>query len=232
MRLVYGRSRTAAGSLRWRRLAIVFLAVGTMPNQHALTQELSEDTCGDPFDNGVGPYDYMDPIDRTKLDRIPIVEQYHFNRKVESLEGGMTSSNVLADLDYTLRAVPNHHRALYAVSRYELRMGSAKMKPRTAACYFDRAMKFRPKDANVYLIFGIFLHQSGKQSAALEQYTKAIELDGSMAEAYYNLGLLYLDMDRNEEALMAAKSAYKLGYPLQGLKNKLVGAGYWTGSPE
>lgn len=188
---------------------------------------VSEVECGDPNNNAVGPYDYTNSADRERADRIPIVERYHFSTKVETLEGGMSSVDVMADLDYTLRAVPNHHRALYAVGRYQIRTGAAAMKYRTAKCYFDRAIRFRPQDATVRMLFGIFLHKSDEHAAAEVQYRKAVEIDDSMAEAYYNLGLLYVEMSQPEKGLDAANMAYDLGFPLQGLKQRLVQSGHW-----
>ena len=217
---------------RLRITTIVLSVMALTVSQTVISQEISGETCGDPFNNGVGPFDYTDPKDRGTSDRIPIVEAYHFNAKVESLQGGMSSAHVMDDLDYTLRAVPNHHRALYAVAKHQLQVGVENMRPRTAECYFERAITFRPRDSNVHLVFGIFLQQSGKESASEAQYLRAIEIDESSAEAYYNLGLLYLEMGKNDKALTSARMAYDLGYPLQGLKNMLIRSGDWEDRPE
>ena len=74
--------------------------------------------CGDPFGNGeVGPYDYENPNDQIQL--IPFVEANHFNPDVENLVRGQSSAYIMGDLDFVLRAVPNHHRALMSLMRYD-----------------------------------------------------------------------------------------------------------------
>jgi hypothetical protein len=49
--------------------------------------------------------------------------------------------------------------------------------------------------------------------------------------AHYNLGLEYLDQRRLDLANIHAQAAYALGYPLPGLKEKLVRAGQWRELP-
>lgn len=73
--------------------------------------------CGD-LANAYGPFDYTNPEHRSK--NLGVVERFHFTLEVESLIRGK-SSYIWGDLDYTLRAFPNHHRALYAFARYEIR---------------------------------------------------------------------------------------------------------------
>lgn len=73
--------------------------------------------CGS-LENAYGPFDYTNPDDFKN--KLPLVEIAHFTPKVEGLMGGK-SGYLWGDLDYTLRAFPNHHRALYAFVRYEIR---------------------------------------------------------------------------------------------------------------
>src|SRR4051794_26054278 len=63
--------------------------------------------------NAYGPFDYRS-TDKTALN---MVEGPHFPPKVEALISG-NSGPIGAELGYTLRAFPNHHRALLAVMRY------------------------------------------------------------------------------------------------------------------
>ena len=76
--------------------------------------------CGDPSrrdGGGYGPYDYTNPTHFR--DKLPIVNDYHFNARVENLVGGNKeeSSHPGGDLNYVLMAFPNHHRALAAMMR-------------------------------------------------------------------------------------------------------------------
>jgi len=179
-------------------------------------------------EHAYGPYDYINPEDFRK--RLPIVEEYHFSRRVESLEGGDTADTPLPDLEYTLHAFPNHHRALFALIRYYL-----KLKPWEAGhqqwktppeCYLQRAIAFRPNDPTCYSLYGLYLHRRGYVEQAVVQYRKALDITPNDAEAQYNLGLALLDLKRYRDAQAAARKAYALGYPLPGLRERLAAAGY------
>lgn len=177
---------------------------------------------------GYGPFDYTNQTHvRVKL---PIVEQFHFTREVEALKRGR-SGPVATDLDYTLRAFPNHHRALFAVIRLatdkkkrdQSEVGEMSTPPE---CYLKRALVFRPNDGAVHMLFGLYLHRLDKLDEAETHYRKAVELMPRSAEAHYNLGLLLVDQKRYEDAVPEAQLAYKLGYPLSGLRKRLASAGH------
>ena len=175
--------------------------------------------CGNPFENGVGPYDYRDPVERN--DHILTVERFHFNSDVQSLRSGETSAYIMTDLDYVLRAVPNHHLALAALARYAPRRTPQEAHFRRTECYFWRAVTFRPDDPVPRAAYGVYLMQEGRLDDAEQQYLKALEIDDSYAEAHYNLGLLYVRKGDLDKASQHADKAYELGFPLPGLKRKI-----------
>jgi tetratricopeptide (TPR) repeat protein len=177
------------------------------------------------LENAYGPFDYTNA--EHVAHKLPIVEKFHFTSDVEHLVRG-ASSSVPGDLDYTLRAFPNHHRALSAMANYQLthpRPSDARYY--SADCYFLRAIAFKPTDAMVHEIYGVYLHSLGKYEQALQQYRAAVRLMPDLADAYYNLGLLYADMQQYQPALEAARHAYDLGYPLPGLRTRLQSLGVW-----
>jgi tetratricopeptide (TPR) repeat protein len=182
------------------------------------------DDCGNPFRNGVGPYDYNDQAARTDPSKIPIVEAGHFTSKVERLVEGESQANPAGDIDYTLRAIPNHHRALYAISRYELRFGASRWK--TAKCYFDRAVVFRPEDPTVRMLLGLHYAMRDNHEQALSAYREAESLMPDNPELQYNLGLTLIELGEYDAAREAAIRAYDGGYPLPGLRRKLNDLGY------
>jgi len=180
--------------------------------------------CGN-LSNAYGPFNYI-----TQKNKLRVVEEHHFTRKVERLIKG-ESGRIDADIDYTLRAFPNHHRALLSISRWEQiqRRKNKGFLPNyfSAECYFKRAIAFAPKDAIVHLIYGIHQHKSNQLQAAEKSYKNAIAINQDAAEPYYNIGLLYLDMQQPDKALPNAQKAYELGHPLPGLRNKLIKSGHW-----
>jgi tetratricopeptide (TPR) repeat protein len=188
---------------------------------------LSENPCFGKA-QGYGPYDYI-----TERHKLGVVEAYHFTPEVENLIRGKSAS-VGGDLDYTLRAFPNHHRALWAMTRLYLQKVSttdadalareerAQRSMTPPECYFQRAKRFAPKDGIVSGIYGIYLHKRGRLDAALQEYKIAESLNPEHAEIAYNTGLLYADMNDVENARKYAERAERLGYPLKGLRNRIA----------
>jgi predicted Zn-dependent protease len=173
--------------------------------------------------NSYGPFDY-----RTSKDRLEIVEGAHFTSDVETLRAGATSS-VAGDIDYTLRASPNHHRALNAMVNLSVRVQKAKPPGAhyTVDCYFERAFRFAPDDGLVRLIYGVYLSRINRNREAIKVFEDAKKYEANNANVYYNLGLAYLDVKDYPNALENAQTAYRLGAPLPGLRARLKAAGQW-----
>jgi len=184
--------------------------------------------------NGYGPFDYNSPNDR--LTKWPIVEQNHFDAGVQRLVGHSKPggpSMLGGDIDYVLRAFPNHPGALYTMVRYKLAhtpLTAPKMHY-SAECYFLRAEFFRPDDATVRAIHGYYLHKTSDDAGARTRYEEALKLAPTSAEVNYNAALFYLDIKENKLALERARQAYALGYPLPGLRDRLQRLGLWTEAP-
>jgi tetratricopeptide (TPR) repeat protein len=178
-----------------------------------------------------GPYDYTNP--EHVRDKLPIVEQYHFNADVENLTGTMGDATVGANLWYVIRTFPNHHRALNSYARLWRRyLKKGQIPPgvsrgHTPEYCFERAMQFAPHDGVVPMLYGNYLYQLGKLDQALKLYKQAAAIIPDSPELHYNLGLLYLEENDYRLASVHAKKAYDLGFPLPGLRNKLIRAGVW-----
>jgi tetratricopeptide (TPR) repeat protein len=178
-----------------------------------------------------GPFDYTNPEDvRTKL---PVVEQYHFNRDIETLTDTMPGGSVGAHLWYVIRSFPNHHRALVSYSRL-WRESLAKGSPpsgvtpdKTPDYVLQRAMDFAPGDAMVPLIYGLHLIETGKKEEARALLERAASLDNGQPELSYNLGLAYVKLGEYSTAARFAERAYAMNYPLPGLRNRLIAVGAW-----
>jgi len=179
--------------------------------------------CGD-LREGIGPFDYRTIPARDKY----VVESVHFTPGVETLTRGATGG-FGADIAYTLRAMPNHPRALRSMMTLaeRERRDPPTHSPYTVRCWFERAVQFAPSDASVHTLFGVYLARSGNKKEALEQLQAAEQLAGEDANVLYNLGLVFLDVGDYEKSLDYAKKAYALGFPLPGLRDRLKRAGKW-----
>jgi tetratricopeptide (TPR) repeat protein len=178
--------------------------------------------CGS-LQNAFGPFDYRDPAARGEPLRL--VESAHFTPEIESLTKGNTGT-VAGDLDYTLRAFPNHHRALYSISQYALRGGGqgSNLPLRSADCYFQRAIAFRKDDETVRMLYANYLSKRKQVAAAREQYEEALRLAPNSPEVNYNAGLFFLADGDLDSAKKYARVASEGGYPLIGLHRKIAEA--------
>lgn len=162
--------------------------------------------------------------------RLRMVEDNHFNVEVEQLIRGKTGP-VGSDLDFVLHFYPNHHRALVSVSRYGLRERSAT--PGNMAfsvdCYFIRAMRFKPDDHIVQMLFADYLGKTKRPGDAVA-YLDAVAAgpEGSSPLTAYNLGLLYLDLGQHEKALAQAHKAMANGNLRTGLADALRTQKKWV----
>lgn len=177
--------------------------------------------------NQFGPFDYR-TVDK---DDLALVESEHFTSNIENLKQG-NEDYLGAELGYTLVRFPNHHRALQAMVK--LSLTEKDVRPLDAEysveCYFDRAIRFRPGDAIVRMLYAHYLLElDGRSNDAIEQYLEAVKLQPGNANINYNLGLLYLKKKNYEQSIIYAKKAYGLGFPLPGLRSKLQKAGKWDG---
>jgi|GEM_PF-289726 len=174
-----------------------------------------------------GPYDYLQ---RDSLQgELQIVEENHFNAEVESLERGL-STTAIGDIHYTLSAWPNHHRALNSALKYRLQhMGDwpADSKTPPTECYLQRAINFSPNDARPYIMYGLLMHKAKHYDTALSAYQTATRLLPDDIITQYNMGLTLVELKKFEEAQAVAEKVYAAGFPLPGLKKKLIAAGHW-----
>jgi tetratricopeptide (TPR) repeat protein len=99
--------------------------------------------------------------------------------------------------------------------------------PPTPECYFNRAFRYRPNDPTLRMLYGMYFHKIRKLDDALAEYRRAEGMDPGSSEIQYNLGLVYFDLKQYDESARHAAEAYRLGYPLPGLRKKLAAVGKW-----
>ncbi len=198
-------------------------AVGLLMSAVFAASAQDMNACGS-LDNHFGPFDY-----RSSYDKHAIVERFHFTQDVEQLRGGASSAKIGGDISYVLRVFPNHPRALDAMAR----LSEREKKPRPTGsqysidCWFERGMRFRSDDEVVKMLYGMHLLRAGKNREAVKYLEQAREGGQPNANVHYNLGLAYIKLGDYDAALENAHVAYKLGFPLPGLKNQLMRAGKW-----
>lgn len=150
----------------------------------------------------------------------------HVGPALQRMRSGIFSDRVIDDLNFTLVRWPNHYQALQALIAFEAGGGRAdRFIP--VSCYFQRANWFVPDDANVFVLYGNYQYQSGNNKVAELSWQRALAVDSDSVEAHYNLGLLYFGLGDYSASVDHARVAYGLGYPLPGLKRKLVKVGHW-----
>ncbi|MCV2217543.1 tetratricopeptide repeat protein [Thauera sp. Sel9] len=186
---------------------------------------LGQTACADPFSDGSSPADYRMASEAARR----LVERVHFTDDVRMMRRGGSTNQIAADIAYTLRKFPNHHEALMTMGNYSLKV---KLNPPPGAqysveCWFDRALRFTPDDAMVKTVYGLYLIKRNKHNDAIAQLEAALAQAGDNANVHYNLGLAYFDLKRYDKALESAHAAYRMGFPLPGLKNKLARVGAW-----
>jgi len=172
-----------------------------------------------------GPYDY-----RKDKDRIDIVLRAHFNSDVESLVSGM-SSTIAGDIDYTLRALPNYVRALDAMRRLGERDKTSIPHGAhfTVECYFQRAVVFAPDDHVARMLYASFLLNNKRKDEAIEQLNYVREaMDPQAVFTRGNLGLLYVEAGRYDDALAQAHAMMALGATTMPLRDRLIAEGKWV----
>ena len=209
-------------SRMWRRCRLAACAMLlAATSAHA---QLTAANCG-PLRNAYGPFDYR----TTRGDELSMVERVHFTREMENLVRGQGKSLVGGDLDYTLRAFPNHHRALLAMMRLGEREKTAKTGGAgyEVECYFVRAVTFKPDDVVSRMLFAKFLLKAKRRDEALRQLALAQPHARDNPFSQYNLGLSFLEAEKYDEALKHAHQAMALGFPRTELRAQLQAKGQW-----
>ena len=210
-----------------RSSSSAFLLIGWLVTIFSASPALAQSwnaACGS-LANGYGPYDY-----RTDRDKLPIVLGAHFTQEVEALIRGTTSHRPGGDIDYTLRAIPNNHRALLAM----MRLGEKEKTPQpngsrySIECWFERAVLFSPDDGIVRMIYSTYLNSNGRAPEATRQLEIATSYAKDSAFTHYNIGLHYFDMKNYDKALVQAHRAIELGLPQTVLRDKLKSVGKWA----
>jgi tetratricopeptide (TPR) repeat protein len=176
------------------------------------------------LENPYGPFDYR--LEKSR--NLRVVDAHHFTSKVERLIGGQ-SGYLGGDLDYTLRASPNHHRALMALANWAVKLKGLQPEHMTYTvdCYFDRAFRFRPDDRMPQLIYVDYLGRLGRKAEALKAAEPLLQATDLSAITRNNLGMLMFDLGNYDEALKQCHLAMADGWQRVDLRERLKSVGRW-----
>lgn len=182
-----------------------------------------ESICGS-LENAYGPFDYRKQRGRA----LAIVDKVHFNSDVERLIKGQ-SGRLGGDLDYVLRASPNHHRALASVANWGVMHQGLQPPtlPRSVDCYFDRAMRFMRDDPLPRMLYSSYLQRLGRTADALANLQPLLVRSDLEGLTHFNLGLLLIDLKKPDQALEQAHLAIAKGWTSPILREQLEKGGHW-----
>lgn len=176
------------------------------------------------------PWDATDPANAWHVND---ARENHCNATVRALKGGVHGNprNLMGDIHFALQRIPNHRDCLNALVKYQAKKGypffPEEAKYPTAECYIRNAQSLFPHDLYLMSLQGLNLYYHGKFDASADTFQRVIDKQPKNAEAYYNLGLARYQMKDYKASAAAATQAYALGFPLSGLKRKLIKAGAW-----
>jgi tetratricopeptide (TPR) repeat protein len=224
--------RTMLARLHERLLRVAAVIVfGTLPP--AMAQHIGPGKeCGILRPPGqFGPFDYRTA---TRAQR-EVVEIHHFDREYKALSRGLDriegmQGNVVAGFAYTLRALPNHHLALEGMERISVRRSFAEKLEGSIyrlECWFLRAIEMAPDDGIVRALYGLYLARRKRGPDAEAQLAEAERLAPDDPNALIQMASAYLTLARYADAQRLAQRAYDNGYPLYGLRDRMVAMGKW-----
>lgn len=184
----------------------------------------AEAGCGS-LRNSYGPFDYR----TANPDQKSIVENAHFTQGVETLTRGKTGA-FGGDIRYTLIVFPNHPRALLAMDRLveKERANPARDAWYTIECFYERALRFRPDDHVIRLLYVNFLIRKKETDEALKHLDYVAETTKDNPFAQFNTGMLYMDMKLYDKALAQAHRVMAMGFDRRELRDRLTAAGRWV----
>lgn len=151
------------------------------------------------------------------------VETHHLYKGIKDLYTGHLEY-AKGEFEFILAYFPNHPRALILMVDTMFRM----RQPYVVEEHIRRALNLYPGNASTQMIYGVYLQRAGKLTEAVQAHLRAIQLDPDYVDAYYNLGLVYLDLKKNDKANWYAQKAYAMGVKVPGLRTRLEKVKAWN----
>lgn len=174
-----------------------------------------------------GPSNYFGKIDPNLIRN---VEKNHLRPALSRLESGDLYDQsgrrrdkhfewAKGDLDFVLRYIPNHPKALEAMGELCLQWGKSEI----GIDYYMKAIDAFPRVSYSYEGFGLYLLKLGQIRDAVKAFELGVKLEPNAPAGHYNLALAYYKNGNIEQAEEHAKRAKDLGSDvskLEALLNK------------
>lgn len=139
-----------------------------------------------------------------------------------------------AYLQDTARAIGSFQRSVQIDPEYTdawiklARLRASRNEP-NAIQFFDNAIKSSPGNVLPYMAKADFLWEEEQYDQAIETFKEVIKLDQSYEDAYYNIGLVYLEMDsidmahKHFDLTINMNPLYHKAYYYRGLASEYLG---------
>lgn len=130
-------------------------------------------------------------------------ETYFYQGEIAAKQGDTTNALQLYQVTLTLKPsfVPAYLKLMdvhTALKEYDL-----------ALFYGNEALKYKPKNAEIYFRRGITFHRVWRTDSALVSFKKAVQLDSSMAKASFYAGIIYFKSHAFKLALPYFEHTFK-----------------------
>jgi tetratricopeptide (TPR) repeat protein len=137
-------------------------------------------------------------------------------------------AQISGELSYSLARIPPSIPVHWKLLTIQARALNLRGKNEAAVDSLRLIVKRKPDFVDGYAVLGNFLYKDGKYAEARQVLETGLEKVATpTAEMYYFLGMILFKQGSFDGAREQAQKAYKLGYPLPGLRNKLKAAGHW-----
>ena len=113
-----------------------------------------------------------------------------------------------------------------AHSSASVRKGEVRERVSEARSHFAKALQVNRYNPYHHAYYGILLRQLGDDSGALKELLEAERLDSSVFLAYHNLGSLYMQMSKLQEAKKQLETAVEMNPSFSAAYN-VLGALQW-----
>ena len=152
-------------------------------------------------------------------------ERYQ-GRNAQMLEQALNQAVVEAD--YAVARIPPSNPVHWKLLTIQARVLYARGNKEQSINALKQIIRHKPDLADGYVVLGNFLYKETKYDEAREVLQGGLDkVPSPSAEMHYFLGMILLKQGSFDSAREQAQKAYKLGYPLPGLRNRLKAAGHW-----